>query len=72
MSVEILNRKRNGEYFEYKAALDGRLLSDTISVPAEYVLTKTESEAKAFIEKQVRGIARMLDEQARGELETYR
>lgn len=72
MSVEILNRKRDGEYYIYKVAIDGRLLSDTISVPAEYIMTRTESDAKSFLDKQARGIARMLDEQARGELETYR
>jgi hypothetical protein len=72
MSVEILNRTRSGDYFIYKAALDGKLLSDTISVPAEYILTRTDAEAKAFIERQVKGIARLLDEQDRGEQEIYR
>lgn len=72
MSVEIVNRRRDGEYFIYKAVLDGKLLSDTISVPAEYVLSRTEADAKAFIERQVRSIARLLDDQARGLVETYR
>lgn len=72
MGVEILNRRRDGEYFIYKAAVDGTLLSDTVSVPAEYVLTKGDAEAQAFVERQVRGVARMLAEQARGELETFR
>jgi hypothetical protein len=72
MSVEILNRKRVGEYFQYTAAVDGKKLSDSVSVPAEYILTRTESEAQAFVEKQVRGVARMLAEQERGELEVFR
>lgn len=72
MGVEILNRTRSGEYFIYKAALDGHLLSDTISVPAEYILTRTEDEARTFVDRQVRSIARLLESQARGEQEVYR
>ena len=72
MSVEILTRTRSGEYFIYKAAVDGKLLSDTVSVPAEYVLSKSDADALAFVHRQIRGVARMLDEQARGELEIIR
>jgi len=72
MGVEILNRRRDGEYFVYKAALDGHLLSDTISIPAEYILSRTEAEASAFVDRQVRSIARLLAEQRRGEIEVYR
>jgi len=72
MGVEILNRRRSGEYFIYKAALDGKLLSDTISVPAEYILSRSDADAVAFMDRQVRAMARLLDEQARGEVEVYR
>jgi hypothetical protein len=72
MGVEILNRKRNGEYFEYKAALDGHLLSDTVSIPAEYILSRTEADAAAFVDRQVRSIARLLADQQRGDAEVYR
>lgn len=72
MSVEILTRTRQGEYFVYKAAVDGQLLSDTVSVPAEYVLSRSDKDALEFVQRQIRGVARMLAEQARGELEVIR
>ena len=72
MGVEIINRRRAGEYFIYKAALDGHVLSDTISVPAEYILDRSEADARTFIDKQVRSIARLLDDQAKGLQEVYR
>lgn len=72
MAVEILSRTRSGEYFIYRAAVDGRSLSDTVSIPAAYVLDRSDADAKAFVEKQIRNVARLLDQQARGEVETFR
>lgn len=70
--VDILTRQRVGDYFIYKCAVNGEGLRDTISIPAEYILSRSESDAKAFVERQARGIANLFAQQDRGEVDTYR
>lgn len=72
MSVSILNRSRQGEYFVYRLLVDGKPLRDTISIPAAYILSRSDSEADAFVEKQARAMSRLFEEQDAGNLPVYR
>ena len=72
MSVSILNRTRQGEYFIYRVLVDDKPLRDTISIPVEYIMARSEGEASTFVEKQARALSRLFEEQDAGNLPVYR